>query len=324
MKTLSHLHRMTGRAALVVLLSSVPVLAATPAAAQNPGADAQDPAADLVKQAQLKIRAGDLHGALALDQQALAAHPDSFQAQTQAGSVLDLLGRYDEARSHLNHAIALASAPAMKARALRTLAMSYAFQSDCAGTTKYEAQAYDIYLQAGDFYNAGEAANELARVCIESGDFDTAEQWYRKGHDTGLREPGIKPERVDLWNFRLEHALARLAARRGDKAGAMRHVAAARALLDKGTNPEQQVFFPYLRGYVALYTGEARTAITDLQQANQSDPFILCLIAQAHETLGDAAQATAYYRQALAHALAHNPPTAYARPLAEKKLGEAK
>ena len=71
-----------------------------------------------------------------------------------------------------------------------------------------------------------------ARVCIDAGDLDAAEAWYKKGHDLGLKEPNISPGRKDLWEFRTEHALARLAARRGNKAEAQKHVAAAKAVLD--------------------------------------------------------------------------------------------
>ena len=106
------------------------------------------------------------------------------------------------------------------------------------------------------FYQQGEMANEAARVGIESGDLDLAYQLYKKGRDLGLQEPDIKPDRKDLWEFRWEHAQARIAARRGDKAEAQKHVAAAKAILDRGVIDKSQAqFFPYLTGYVALYTG---------------------------------------------------------------------
>lgn len=297
------------------------LLICAPVFARSQAPTSQDPAADLVKQGQQKLREGKADEALAIYRKALEAFPDSAQANTAAGVVLDLMGQYAEARKHFAKTIALASTPEAKARAQRSMAMSYAFERDCTNVAKYEAPAYEMYVAAKDFFNAGEVANELARVCLESGDYDAAQEWYEKGHAAGLGEPNLKPERRDLWEFRWEHAQARIAVRRGNKAEAQKHVDAAKAVLDKGTNPEQAPFFPYLTGYVAFYAGDYKTALADLQKANQSDPFILVLIAQTCEKLGDNAQAMEYYRKALA-SNAHNPPGAFARPLSKKKLGQ--
>jgi hypothetical protein len=78
---------------------------------------------------------------------------------------------------------------------------------------------FDYYASVKDFFQQGETANEAARVCIDSGDLDTAYKWYQTGHDSGLREPNIKPDRADLWEFRWEHAQARIAARRSAGSG---------------------------------------------------------------------------------------------------------
>ncbi|MGE5245347.1 MAG: tetratricopeptide repeat protein [Betaproteobacteria bacterium] len=290
-----------------------------PAQPQQPP---RPPAPEFVRQAQQALRDGHPDQALAVYEKELAASPDSFLAHNGAGIVLDLMGKYDEARKHFSKALEVASTPAAKAQAGRSMAISYAFENNCQGAAKYEEPLYESYLQAQDYYNAGEIADELARVCLEAGEIDTAEKWYRMGYAAGLQEPDIKPARKDLWDFRWEHAMARIAARRGDKEGAARHIAAAKAALATGTNPEQQQFLPYLTGYVAFYEGDYQTALADLQKANQKDPFILVLIAQTYEKLGDAKQATDYYQKALA-SNAHNPPTAYARPLARRKLGQS-
>jgi hypothetical protein len=46
----------------------------------------------------------------------------------------------------------------------------------------------------------------------------------------------------------IQKASSRIAARRGDQADAQKHVAAAKAILDKGTIPEQAPFFPSFDG----------------------------------------------------------------------------
>jgi tetratricopeptide (TPR) repeat protein len=240
------------------------------------------------------------------------------------GVQLDLNGQYVQARELFKQTIEAGATPQARAPGIRAMAMSYAFESDCAGATPYSTQLYNMYLADKDFYNAGEMVNELARVCIEAGALDAAEKWYRKGREAGLQEPNISPARRDLWGFRTEHALARLAIRRGNDGEAQRHVDAAKAILDRGTNPDQAIFLPYLTGYVALYSGDYRMAISELQRADQRDPFILCLMGQAYEKLGDTARAKDVYAKALAMSNAHNPPAAYARPFARKRLSELK
>ena len=121
--------------------------------------------------------------------------------------------------------------------------------------------------------------------------------------------------RSALWS----HAQARMAARRGDAAGARAHTANVKAILDKGTNEEQRPQYPYLVGYVDLFLKDYGDAITALKQASQDDPFVLFLLAQAYEKSGDAAHAVATYRQILA-SNAHSLNNAFARAIARQRL----
>lgn len=275
--------------------------------------------AALAQSPQQLLRQGKLPEALALYQDELKKAPNSAPATIGAGVTLDLMGRTAEAKKYFAKAIETAPDPPAKANAQRAMAMSYAFDGDCANTVKYNKMVFDHYVATGDFYQQGEMANEAARVCIDNGKFDEAEKWYRIGTEVGLKEPNIRPQRVNLWNFRLEHALARLAARRGNKPEALKHVAAAKAILDKDPEmaTQQAIFYPYLIGYVALYTGDPKTAIQELKKANQNDPFIQCLMAEAYQKLGDQVQAQELHNKA-SGTTAHNPPGAYAH-LARRK-----
>ena len=294
--------------------SSVSLLAQAPAPPPGP-----PPQPEFVKQGQQLIRDGKPEDALTLYRQTLKTSPGSIPANIAAGSVLDLMGKGEEARKYFAKAIDVADTPEGKTAAKRAMAMSYAFEGNCSKTIEYEQQVFDFHGNAKNFFQQGEIADEGARVCLDSGDFDTAYKWYKIGHDTGLKEPDIKPARQDLWNFRWEHAQARIAARRGDTAEAQKHVAAAKAILDKGTNPEQAPFFPALKGYVAFYAADYKTALAELTQANQNDPFIQCLMGQTYEKLGEKEKAREFYRKASLSA-SHNPAAAYAVPVARKKL----
>jgi len=285
--------------------------------AQTPGTQQQQP--EFIRQGQQLMREGKLDDALALYRKTLQLSPNSFPANIAAGNVLDLMAEGEEAREYFAKTIDIADTPEHKAGAQRARAMSYAFEGNCKKTVQYEQQVFDYYGSVKNFFQQGEIADETARVCIDSGDLDTAYHWYQVGHDTGLKEPDITTARVDLWEFRWEHAQARIAARRGNQAEAEKHVAAAKAILGKGTNPEQAQFLPYLQGYVAFYAGDYKTALEELLKANQDDPFIQCMIGQTYEKLGDKDKAIEFYRRA-STAIAHNPPAAYAVPLSKKKL----
>jgi tetratricopeptide (TPR) repeat protein len=301
-----------------VLLAAFCLTCLTPAAlaAQTPPASG---ALDLVKQGQKLNSEGKQDEALALYQQALAASPNLYEAHRETGVALDLKGIYEEARRYLSRAIELAT-PENKQQALRTMAVSYAFEGNAKEASKYEEQVFKARLTAKDYIGAGEIANELARIDLECGALDDAERWYKTGYETALQKPDLSDADKNLWLFRWENAQARIAARRAQADDARKHVAAAKAALDKANNPDQARFVPYLTGYVAFYTGDYKTAIADLEKADHRDPFILVLLAQAYEKLGDQAHATDYYRKVLA-SNGHGPTNAFARPLAKKKLG---
>jgi tetratricopeptide (TPR) repeat protein len=284
--------------------------------AQAPGPQ-QPP--EFVKQGQQLIRDGKPDEALALYRQTLKENPSSVPALIATGSVLDLMGKNDEAQKYFAMAIVGADTPEGKVFAKRAMAISYAFEGNCKEAVQYEQQVFDYAASKKDFFQQGEIADETGRICLDSGDLDAAAKWYTLGHDTGLQELGLKPAQKDLWDFRWEHAQGRIAARRGDKAEAQRHVVAAKAILDKGTNHEQEPYFPVLKGYVAFYTGDYTLALKELMDANTKDPFIQCLLGQTYEKLGDKEKAMEQYRMAV-RAASHNPAAAYAVPFSKKKL----
>ena len=262
-----------------------------------------------------------------------SAQSSPFRRALRAASRLDTEGKSAEARVAFQRLIDEAPDPASKAAAQRRMAMSYAFLGDCASTVKYEEMVIAYWVtrvQAEPqeaFYQQGEMANEAARVCIDAGELDTAEKWYRKGSELGQREPEPRTHPKSLWDYRLTHALGRLAARRGDKAEAERQVAEARRILDSDSAmaAQQERFFPYLAGYVALYTGDLTKAEAELTKAlalrgNQNDPFMRCLLGMTYERMGQPENAKALYEKAYALATSHNPPAAFARPFARKKI----
>jgi len=267
------------------------------------------------------VNRGQLEEALVVFRHDLEILPKSVAANNGAGVVLDLMGRYAEARQYFSRAIRVASRPQDKVLAWRAMAIAWGFAGDCRSAGKYDTDAYELYLSASDFYSAGEVADEMGRLCIDRGDLNRAWDWYEKGHSTGLRQPEIPQARTDLWNFRWAHARARIAVRRGKTIDARKLLAEAKAILDKGRIPDQREYFPYLAGYVEFYAGDYGAALADLNQANGDDPFIRCLLAQTYEKSGNVERALEYYHEA-AGSTAHSVPAAFAQPFARRKMQE--
>jgi tetratricopeptide (TPR) repeat protein len=288
------------------------------------------PQSENMRAASAALREGRTADALAAVRKEAAAAPTS----TAAANMLDVLGATAEAKAIFQKQIDTAVDPAAKAAAQRAMAMSYAFDGDCANTVKYEEMviAYWVTRESAEpqnaFYQEGEMANEAARVCIDQGQFDVAERLYKRGAELGNKEPEPRTHPKSLWDFRTTHALARLAARRGNATDAKKHVADARRILDsdKTMAEAQERFFPYLTGFVALYTNDLKTAETELTKAittqgNTGDPYMHTLLALTYEKLGQADKAKELFTKAYGLATAHNPPAAYVRPFARKKLG---
>ena len=262
----------------------------------------------------------------------LAAQANRADSIRTAGQI-DAAGKHAEARAIYQALIATAPDAAAKAAATRRLAMSYGYDANCAKVIELEEQviAYWQTRRAAEPQNAhyqeGEMANEAARVCIDHGFLDEAEKMYKRGTALGNAEPAPRTHPASLWAFREAHALARVAARRGNAAEAKRWVGEARKALDAdpAMAKAQEQYFPYLVGYVALFTGDLATAQAELTKtvaAMPNDPFQLVLLGMTHDKMGHADVARGFYQKAYDMATGSNPPAVYSRTFTKKALGK--
>ena len=301
--------------------SAVAVLLVCGAAA---GVTQDDPAA-LIKKARALSVANDQATAIPMFERALALAPGgevAFNGHLGLGIALDEAGDYPRAQEQLRLAIQLAPDGALEP-ALRAMAVSFAFEGRVDDSAKYYQELRAGQLAARNPFGAAETANALARVYLESGHLEAAERWYGTAHESVLQLPDVRPEQRELADLRLLIAEIRLAARGGRLDEGRRRLAALEAAFDAmpdgAINADQKVFLPYATGYLELAAGNVDAAIAALSRADQGDPFVLMLLAQAYEAKPDVARAREYYERILGM-YSHSVGAAFARPLARRKL----
>ena len=138
-----------GYTVVVFALGAVSIAAHAPSAQQAPPAAQQaapaaqqppDPATDALRAGQQLMGDGKADEALAAYLQATEKFPESVPARVRVGVQLDVMGRYAEARPHFAKALALPLTPALEANALRSMAISFAFESNCKGAIPWESR----------------------------------------------------------------------------------------------------------------------------------------------------------------------------------------
>jgi tetratricopeptide (TPR) repeat protein len=272
----------------------------------------------LVQQGRRLNAAGQQAEALALYERALKINPDQFEAHLASGIALDLLARYDDARTHLSRAIELAPEDG-KRPALMAMAVSWVFQKRTAEAAKFYEQVFDRDVTAGRHADAAEAANALGRLYLETGDNRGARRWYETGYEQARRQPQEPGSQLTLWKFRWLHAQARIAAREGTPTDAILREIRALVASSKELSDEAPAV-AYLEGYVALYRKQPKAALAALAKAAQDDPFILMLIARANEQLKQRDAARQTWQRVLT-LNGHSLQNALARPAAREALG---
>jgi tetratricopeptide (TPR) repeat protein len=284
-----------------------------------PAAAAQKTVAAQLQDADKLLSSGDIEGAAAALRKIVAASPSLFEARLPLGRALDLEGRHADARVHLEQALRLASDDEQRTDALVALGISYAFESKADEAARYFQRAFDADIKADERGAAAGRANALGRIYLESGNVQKAEEWYKTGYESAKKIPGLPAPQAALWEMRWHNAMGRIAARTGQRDAALKHAAEAKTVLDRGGNENQAVFYPYLLGYIAFFSKDYKGAVDELLKGDQQDPFVLGLIAQSYQRLGDKARAGEYFGKVMAIPQ-HSINSAFARPAARAFL----
>jgi tetratricopeptide (TPR) repeat protein len=134
-------------------------------------------------------------------------------------------------------------------------------------------------------------------VLLEMGKYDEAQAQYEKGLKM-TQEANFSQEIKDNAALFQHYNLARVALGKKDLAMAKTEAEAFRKGTEAKNNPGQMKQAHQLMGLIALEEKDYDKAVSELQQANQQNPYDLYRLSQAYQGKGDASQAKTFGQKA--------------------------
>ncbi len=217
-------------------------------------------------------------------QAATTLSPRFPEAHAGLAEVAALQGQYDQARAHLNQAIANAWTPQQKLGYMRQIVGTYAMQGAPADaiTKALEAAIAEAKAQR-DGISTAILYSQLATVQANANNANAAHQSLA----TAKAASANAPYQVHYFGG-VAHGLMKHWAPAGQELAALKAQAAA----EPGTVPPDRV--PALEGYLLTQQGKPADALAILMKGDTTSVLIMNRVAEAHAALGHPAVAAAW------------------------------
>lgn len=243
--------------------------------------------------AELLMKIGKFGESIKEYERALEINPNFTPSYVGLGNNQILLGRTKEARNTFARLAFIARSDGERRQALTWTAASYIHEGNIDGALAEIDKRRGIALDAGDWLSVAADYNLSGFVLLGAGrkeealaSFDRAVEVIDKAYATDeVRE-----------TFRRNHLYnrARVAIARGELDDATGFADRYRAEVEQHRVAGEERAVHDLLGRIAMARGNPAEAIEQLHQANQQNPEILFLLAQAYEAAGDLDQARSY------------------------------
>jgi tetratricopeptide (TPR) repeat protein len=247
--------------------------------------------------AELYLKMGRFDDSITQYRKALSIDPNFINSHQGIASALMYQGKPDEAAAELQKITDKARSDAERRTAL------FALTVVDADSGKLDKALADIDKQ----YALGEKTNDIpamtgdlqlkGNILLEMGKPDEANAQYERLLKM-TADSTLSPEIKD--NAKLFHHfnLARVALGKKDVAAAKTHAEEFRKGTEALKNPGQTRQAHSLAGMIALEEKDYDKAISELQQANQQNPYDLYRLCQAYQGKGDNAKAKEFCKKA--------------------------
>lgn len=247
--------------------------------------------------AELLLKMGEYEASIEHYQKALSIDPNFAASHIGIATNLNLMQRHQDARAQLQKMHDTAVNDGQRRQAFGAMAVSYVDEGDIDQAFVVLDKRYALAEKIDDAAAMAGDLQTIGNILLEAGQADNALAKFEKSL-TLIRESDrseeIKEsaERVSLFNT------ARVALKKGDVATAKAKLEEFRQQVQAIDNPSQIRQSHELAGMIALEEKDYDTAIAELGEANQQNPYNHYRLAQAYEGKGDTDKAKELYNKA--------------------------
>jgi tetratricopeptide (TPR) repeat protein len=244
--------------------------------------------------AELLLKMGKFDDSITQYRKALSIDKNFINAHQGIGMALLYKGSADEAATEINKINDVARSDAERRTAL------FALTVVDVDSGKWDAALADVDKQ----YALGEKTGDVpgmtgdlqlkGNILLEMGKYDDAKAQYEKGLKM-TEDSNLSQEIKDNARVFHHYNMARVALGKKDSATAKTE---ASAFMNGVKNPLQTKQAHQLMGLIAMEEKDYEKAISELQQANQQNPYDVYRLSQAYQGKGDAAKAKEFAQKA--------------------------
>ena len=270
--------------------------------------------------AELLMKMGRFEESIDMYQRALELNPNFLASYVGIGTNQIFLGVADEARHTFQTLLELAPTSAEKRRAYYLIASSHIYEGDMASGLQAVEEAHSISKSDGDLPAMSEDIGRMGYILLESGDPDRALEKFTRALDL-VDQSGVPEEIKGLVRRNHFYLLARVSLAKNDMETARMTIDAYAQLVEAYQVPSEIRRRHEIAGILAMTEKEYDIAVHEFHLADQENPQVLLLLAQAYEGWGDMEKSRETLRLvADFNSLSYD--FAFVREKARKALGE--
>jgi tetratricopeptide (TPR) repeat protein len=247
--------------------------------------------------AELLMKTGRFDESIAQYRKALAIDPHFNGSYFGIASDLMFQGKHDQALAEAQKIDRAARNDGDRRFAMFTRTLVYVDQGKTDQALKEMQKQYDLGARIGDTAAMAGDAESTGDILLNAGKPDEARARYEQA--LSLQEKsGLASEVKEDAKLAHHYNLGRVALKKNDLATAKTEAAAYLDGAKAKQNPARIRQAHQLAGMIALKEKKFDQAISELEQANRQDPYVLYKTAVAYQGKGDTAKANEMFKQA--------------------------